>query len=42
MIAGCAPLHELGQVYAFYNSLNSIIPIGVAQFYAWLWEVTQG
>ena len=41
MITCCIPMTEFGKVYAVLTAMENLIPIGVTQVYAIVWEVSK-
>ena len=40
MITCCIPMSDFGKVYAVFTAMENLIPIGVTQVYAIVWEVS--
>ena len=39
LISTCAPKYELGKVLALYSCMEGLLPIGVTQAFASVWQV---
>ena len=40
LISKCVGLQDLGKVLAMISSMEALIPIGISQFYVWVWTVS--